>query len=245
MSDHFSTVADDYARSRPTYPPELFTWLAAKTPGRDLAWDVGAGSGQATIAIADHFAQVLASDISAEQLAAAPRRDNIVYRVGTQSGLADGSVDLVTVAQALHWFDLDAFYAEVRRVLKPHGVIAVWTYSILTIADQPAINIEINDFYDNVVGPYWPDERHHVENGYADLAFPFAGLVTPRFAMRAEWPLERLLGYFRSWSATARRTKATGVNPVDALTDPIRQAWGDPATIRTVLWPLTVRAGTL
>lgn len=243
MSDYFSAIAADYAKSRPTYPPALFAWLGNQVPHRDLAWDAGAGNGQASLALAEHFRQVIATDISAEQLQAAPACDNISYGVGELSGLANVSADLVTVAQALHWFDLDAFYAEVRRVLKPGGVLAVWTYNILTVADQPAINIELNHFYDDIVGPYWPPDRRHVENGYAELAFPFAQIVTPRFAMQAEWSLDQLLGYLKSWSATARMHKATGVNPVDDLTGSIRQAWGDPAIVRTILWPLTVKAG--
>ena len=243
MSDHFSAVATDYAKSRPTYPPALFAWLADVTPGCDLAWDAGAGSGQASVALAEHFKQVVATDISAEQLKAAPSRANVTYRVGEFSGMDDGTADLVTVAQALHWFDLDAFYAETRRVLKPGGLLAVWTYNILTVADQPAINIELNHFYDEIVGPYWPPDRRHVENGYADLPFPFSQIMTPRFAMQAEWSLDQLLGYLKSWSATARMHKATGVNPVDELTGPIRHAWGDPVVVRTILWPLTVKAG--
>lgn len=243
MSDHFSTMAADYARSRPTYPPDLCAWLAREAPGLDLVWDAGAGNGQASLALAEHFNQVLATDISVEQLKAAPQRDNITYRVGELSGLSEASVDLVTVAQALHWFDLDTFYAEVRRVLKPGGLLAVWTYNILTVADQPAINIELNHFYDDIVGPYWPPDRRHVENGYAELAFPFAPIVTPRFAMQADWSLDQLLGYLKSWSATARMHKATGVNPVDELTRPVREAWGDPGVTRTILWPLTVKAG--
>ncbi len=243
MSDYFSAVAADYAKSRPTYPPALFAWLAEATPVRDLAWDAGAGSGQASVALSEHFQQVVATDISAEQLKAAPSRANISYHVGEMSDLPDASADLVTVAQALHWFELDTFYAEVRRVLKPGGLLAVWTYNVLTVADQPAINIELNHFYDDIVGPYWPPDRRHVENGYAELAFPFAQIVTPRFAMQAEWSLDQLLGYLKSWSATARMQKATGINPVDDLTGSIRQAWGDPAIARTILWPLTVKAG--
>jgi len=243
MSDHFSSVASAYAVARPTYPPALFDWLAKQTPAHDLAWDAGAGNGQATLALAERFARVLATDISAEQVRQAPQRPNIIWRVtDVETGLDAASCDLVTIAQALHWFNLDTFYAEARRVLKPRGVIAAWTYDLLTIADQPAINIELNAFYD-AVGDWWPPERRHVENGYTDLSFPFDRIPVPRLTMQAEWSFDHLLVYLKSWSAVARMTRATGENPVDTQTGALRAAWGDPGVNQTMLWPLTILAG--
>ena len=243
MSDHFSRVASQYASARPTYPAALFDWLADLAPGRGQAWDAGAGNGQASAPLADRFAQVLASDISAEQLGQAPQRDNIAYRITDYTtGLESGSVDLVTVAQALHWFDLDKFYAEVRRVLKPEGVIAVWTYGMAHV-DCPGIDDALLHLYADVVGPYWPPERVHVENGYVDLPFPFTPIEAPAFTISLDWNLDQYVAYPRSWSATGRMIEATGHNPIPAFHDTLRPLWGTPGTTHTTTWPLLVRAG--
>ncbi|MFT4075269.1 MAG: methyltransferase domain-containing protein [Asticcacaulis sp.] len=241
-NDHFSTVARQYAEARPTYPDALFDWLADVSPARGQVWDAGAGSGQASLALAERFAQVRASDISAAQLASLPAHPHITTHVGVESGLPDGSADLVTVAQALHWFDLDAFYAEVRRTLKPGGVIAVWSYGLLR-ADDDALTEAINHLHNVIVGPYWPPERHEVENGYINLAFPFEQIEAPVFRMTAQWDLHRLLGYFRSWSATARMEKATDENPIDGYAPILQNLWGNPDHVRTLTWPLMVKAG--
>jgi len=242
MTDHFSDVAKQYAEARPTYPAALFDWLADAAPARDLAWDAGAGSGQASLALAERFARIQASDISAAQLASMPPHAHIATHVGDTSGLPDSAADLVTVAQALHWFDLDAFYAEVRRVLKPGGVIAVWSYGLLR-TDDDALTAAVDHLHNDIVGPYWPPERHDVENGYANLTFPFARIDIPAFQMTAQWDLHRLLGYFRSWSATARMEKATGENPIDGYAPVLQALWGDPRQPRNLAWPLMVRAG--
>ncbi|MDV6329726.1 class I SAM-dependent methyltransferase [Asticcacaulis sp. 201] len=242
MTSQFSSVATEYAEARPTYPEALFDWLAQQCPSHDLTWDVGAGSGQASLALAERFTHVQATDVSAEQLAAMPAHPRITRHVGAMSGLDPASVDLVTVAQALHWFDLDAFYAEVRRVLKPDGVIAVWSYGIPR-GDDAALTAAIDHLHNDIVGPYWTPERHHVENGYADLAFPFSQVPVPPFTLSASWTIGRLLGYFRSWSATARMTKATGANPIDAYAPVLQEVWGDPDRVRTISWPLMIKAG--
>ncbi len=242
MTDHFSTVAKQYAEARPTYPPALFDWLAGQASARDQVWDAGAGSGQASLALVEHFARVQATDISAQQLASMPAHPRITTHVGDTSGLPDATADLVTVAQALHWFDLDAFYAEVRRVLKPDGLIAAWSYGVLR-TDDKALTAAVDHLHNDIVGPYWPAERHDVENGYANLAFPFGRIETPAFTMTAQWDLHRLLGYFRSWSATARMEKATGENPIDGYAPVLEALWGDPDQPRTLTWPLMVKAG--
>ncbi len=158
------------------------------------------------------------------------------------SGLADASVDLIAVAQALHWFDLPRFYAEARRVLKPGGVLAVWTYGVQTL-DDAAVNACVQRFYCDTVGPFWPPERRLVEQGYRTLDFPFAEFAAPAFAMTARWPLPRLLGYFRSWSATGRYMQAHDVDPVLALADELAPLWGEPERERQVTWPLAIRVG--
>jgi SAM-dependent methyltransferase len=243
-ADHFSSVAAHYAQSRPTYPGELFDWLAGQCAGRALAWDVGAGNGQASVALADRFDAVLATDLSEDQIARAAPHPHVEYRAAPahRSGLAPGSADLVTVAQALHWFELDAFYAEVRRVLKPGGLIAAWTYGVLT-AEGEAVEAVVDHFYTRVVGPWWPAERRHVENGYAELAFPFEPVAAPPFAIRREWTLAELLGYVRSWSAVSRMQQATGDDPVAALERQLAADWGPGDTRRLVTWPISMRAG--
>jgi SAM-dependent methyltransferase len=244
FSDHFAPVAASYADFRPTYPAALFAWLATLVPRHELAWDCAAGSGQASLDLATHFALVVATDASQAQLDAAPPHPRIEYRVAPAeaSGLPDAAVDLVTVAQALHWFDLAGFYAEVRRVLQPGGVLAVWTYGVLTV-EGAAVDALVQHFYHDTVGPYWPAERRHVETGYRSLPFPFREIAAPPFAMAARWTLPQLLGYFRSWSATGRFIAATGQDPVAALAERLAPLWGDPQQPRTVTWPLSLRVG--
>ena len=242
-ADHFSPLAAQYAAFRPTYPAELFDWLASVAPAHELAWDCGAGSGQATLPLARHFRQVLASDLSAAQLAAASAPDNVIRRIAPahDSGLPPQSADLVIVAQALHWFDLDRFYAEVRRVLKPHGLLAVWGYNRLQIG-QPVIQCLLEHFYDDTLGAYWPPERVHVESGYRDLPFPFPRLPAPAFSMQQTWQLPQLLGYLRSWSAAGRYQAATGLDPVAVFERSLAPHWPETAT-QTISWPLFLQLG--
>lgn len=244
--DHFSSVAQQYAQSRPTYPDALFSWLASQCPARELAWDVGAGNGQASVALARHFARVLATDLSAEQIAQAAPHARIDYRAAPaeRSGLPDHAADLVTVAQALHWFELDPFHREVKRVLKPAGVFAAWSYGVLEV-EGAAVDAAVQHFYREVAGPHWPAGRRHVENGYAELAFPFTPLRPPALWIRLDWDLAAFLGYVRSWSATARLRAQAGDAPLLAFEQQLRERWGDPAAPREVRWPITMRAGTL
>ena len=242
--DHFSTFASRYADFRPHYPAELFDYLATLVPADSTVWDCAAGNGQATLDLAARFAHVVGTDASKEQIQSASARPNIEYRVALaeQSGLPDGSVALVTVAQALHWFDLKKFYAEVQRVLKPGGVLAVWAYGINQV-EGDAVNALVQDFYSNVVGPYWPPERKLVEEGYRTIPFPFAEIKTPPFQMTADWTLDQVLGYFSTWSATNRFVKATGRNPIQPLAAALEPVWGDANTKRRIAWPLSLRAG--
>jgi SAM-dependent methyltransferase len=244
FKDHFSGHAAIYREARPTYPPQLFAWLAQQAPECQLAWDCGCGNGQATVALAEHFTRVVGSDPSANQIAGAAPRANVEYRVepAERSSLADASASLVSVAQALHWFDFDRFYAEVRRVLKPGGILAAWTYADCRTGDA-AIDAIKNRLYVDLTGPYWPPERAYVDAGYRTLPFPFVEIVVPEFPMLAHWDVEHLLAYLRTWSASQRYLKAKGEDPVSLIEADLRAAWGDPALVREVRWQFYVRAG--
>jgi SAM-dependent methyltransferase len=240
---HFSALADTYARFRPGYPDALFDYLAALAPARELAWDCATGSGQAAAGLGGHFDEVIATDASAEQIAAARPAPHVTYRVAPaeRSGLEERSVDLVTVAQALHWFDLERFYGEVRRVLIPGGVLAVWSYNFLTV--DPSVDAVIDGLYRGPLDPYWPPERIHVEQGYRGLPFPFPVIETPDFAMETRWDMRQMLGYLSSWSATRRCNEATGRDVVEEIAPALARVWGNPASKRTVRWPLVFRIG--
>ena len=244
FSDHFSGVALAYASWRPRYPEKLFTYLQSLVSRRALAWDCAAGSGQATIPLASRFDRVIGTDISASMLSQAPPHPKVEYRVAPahSSGLPDAAVDLVTVAQALHWLNTDDFYLEARRVLADHGVLAVWTYGVQHVA-EPNVDRELGRFYRDVLGPYWPADRRHVEAGYRTLPFPFAELETPGFTMEEHWTLPRLLGYLRTWSATQRFRDQKGHDPVDTFEHDLAALWGDPTREQVIRWPLSLRVG--
>jgi SAM-dependent methyltransferase len=240
FKDHFSKQAADYATFRPRYPKELFRWLGSVAPARELAWDCATGSGQAAVELAEIFEGVIATDASEEQIANAERHPRVEYRVATaeQSGLQARSVDLVTVAQALHWFDREKFETETRRVLKPGGIVAAWAYKLATVS--PAIDAIVNRYYSEVVGPYWPPERVLVEK-FEELPFGFEQISAPSFGMTAEWSVAHLLGYLRTWSATQRFMAAETRDPLEDVEEELRRTWGDES--RRVVWPLTAKAG--
>jgi len=244
FKDHFSGHADSYREARPTYPDELFAWLARQAPDNALAWDAGCGNGQATVALAQHFKRVIGTDPSANQIAEGEPRPNIEYRVepAEQPALADASVSAVCVAQALHWFDHARFYAQVKRVLKPGGMFAAWSYADCSTGEVPIDRIK-DHLYVDLTGPYWPPERAHVDAGYQTLPFPFVEIAAPPFDMLAGWNVEQFLAYLRTWSASQRYLKANGTDPVSMIEADFRAAWGDPARVRDVRWKFFVRAG--
>jgi ubiquinone/menaquinone biosynthesis C-methylase UbiE len=242
--DHFSRVASTYAEYRPSQPDALVRWVVGLTPGRALAWDCATGSGQAARAIAEHFAHVVATDASAAQLAHAPPHARVEYRVAAAeaSGLADRSVDLVAVAQALHWFDLGAFFREVRRVLVPGGAVAAWSYMSPHV-DDAAVDALLHEhmYAAHRLGPYWPPERQLIEDGYRTIAFPFDEVAAPPFELVARWTLAQLAGYMRSWSATARYVDAHGRDPIAEFEAEAGPLWDGGE--RTVRWQYAIRAG--
>lgn len=224
----------------------MFDALATLVPRTATVWDCASGNGQASTALAGRFARVVATDASAEQIASATPHPNVEYRVALaeESGLPPASVGLVTIAQALHWFDLPRFYAEVRRVLTPGGVIAVWCYGINQV-EGASVDALVQDFYADTLGPYWPRSRGLVEAGYRTLPFPFDEIVLPPFRMEVTWTLAQLLGYFSTWSATSRFIAATGHNPLPSLAGALSPVWGKAERPRTVTWPLAVRVGRI
>jgi len=241
FKDHFSAQAGAYERCRPDYPPALFEWLATVAPGRGHALDVGAGNGQAALGLAQHFERVRASEPSEAQLARARPHRRVEYarEPAERIGVPDASADLVTAAQAAHWFDWARFCPEVRRVLRPGGVVAVWTYGLF--AAGPDVDRIVEDFYRNVVGPYWPRERRHVEEGYRDLPFPFDELMAPRFSLETRWTAGQALGYLGTWSAVQRYRAARGRNPLELVAPGLCEAWRTDGLLLT--WPLHLRVG--
>ncbi len=243
FKDHFSGHSESYARYRPTYPSALYEFLASLVIESDLAWDCATGSGQAARGLSPYFDRVIASDASENQVKNAENPGNIEYRVfrAEDADIRDKTVDLVTVAQALHWFDFDSFYREASRVLKRDGIMAVWTYRIHEIEKE--IDAIVTRFYGDVVGPFWPPERKHVESGYDTIPFPFDEIPSPEFSMELQWQLDDLLGYIESWSAVQRYKERKGENPIPLLRKELEKPWENPEKARTVRWPLTIKIG--
>jgi len=242
FKDHFSKQAAGYAKFRPRYPQQLFVFLGTIAPSRQLAWDCGTGSGQAAVGLASTFDRIIATDASEKQIANAQSYERVEYRVAPaeNSGIGSETIDLIMVAQALHWFDRDRFYAEARRVLKADGILAASAYNLLHI--EKPIDEVVNRYYYEVVGPFWPPERRLVEQ-FADLPFPFQEIDPPKFEMTADWNLDHLLGYLGTWSSTQRFIAAKGSDPLEQIADDLRNVWDDPKQLRSVTWPLAVRVG--
>ncbi len=243
FKDHFSRQSGDYSRYRPGYPPDLITWVASRAPDRALAVDCATGNGQAAIALAGHFNAVLAVDGSLAQLERAQPHPNVRYELAMAEHLPvpDHSVSLVAAAQAVHWFDFERFHAECRRVLKPGGVIAVWTYEKFQAGS--AIDSIVDRFYADVVGDYWPPERRYVDEAYRTLPFPWAEERAPGFQRVTEWSLEQAIGYFASWSAVQRfKDERPGEDPLPALAGELATLWPAAGTLR-LTWPIHVRLG--
>jgi SAM-dependent methyltransferase len=242
FKDHFSRQAADCAKFRPGYPQELFAYLGSIAPNRELAWDCGTGNGQAAVGLALVFDRIIATDASEKQIANAEPQERVEYRVvaAENSGIESETIDLIMVAQALHWFDFYRFYAEARRVLKHNGVLAASAYNLLHI--EPAIDQVVNRYYYEVVGPFWPPERKLIKE-FAELPFPLHEIHPPQFEMTAHWNLEYLMGYLRSWSSTQRFIAANNCDPLEEIGKDLSAAWGDPNQRRRVVWPLTLRVG--
>ncbi len=239
----FSERAHAYAQFRPTYPAGLFAWLAKLSSHTRCALDIAAGSGQASRPLLAHFDRVLACDASPEQL-----NSSIEWRTvqrfaakAERLPLRDNTVDLVVVAQALHWFATPDFFKETRRILRPGGLFCAWCYSLLTI--DPALDMIIQRLHGETLAGYWPRGRASVDAGYADIEAPFERLVTPVFFIETQWDLHQLLGYLRTWSAVAQWQNKHGKDPVQELAPLLAQQWDNSEQKRRVRWPLHLLAG--
>jgi SAM-dependent methyltransferase len=243
FEDHFSGQAAEYARYRPDYPPALFEFLVGLVPDHGRAWDCATGSGQAALGLAGRFEAVVATDASVRQIREAARRRGVHYAVGSaeEPPLGDGSVGLVTSAQALHWFNRARFWEEARRVLVPGGVIAVWSYHGFHVT--PEVEAVIHRYYKDIVGPFWPAGRGIVEQGYGALEFPFAEETAPPFLLEKRWDFAALMGYLGTWSATQRYQEAKGSDPRPLVREDLAEAWGPAETIRPFRWDLDLRVG--
>lgn len=242
FADHFSATAGAYRAFRPTYPDRLFGRISAACSRRELAWECGAGSGQATGGLVAHFRRVVATDASLAQLSGlrVPGASPVAC-LAEAAPLADGCVDLVAVAQALHWFRLDAFYAEVERVARPGAVVAAWTYSFPTVG--PDVDPVLLRFASEEVGPWWPEERRHVDDGYRTLPFPFEARAVEEFETVRSLTSAEVLGWIGTWSAVRRAREALGRDPLEGLREAWREAWPTDGSRRTVRWPVRLLLG--
>ena len=240
--DLFSGHADLYKTFRPDYPADLYKFIMQHVSDSCLAWDVGTGNGQVARVLSSLFTRVYATDISEEQLAKAHPEENICYAKcsAENSGLPHQSVDLITVAQALHWFDFEKFNAEVNRVARPDAIIAVWGYELLSIS--PEIDALISAFYKNVVGPFWQPERKHIEDSYQSVPFPFDQIASPEFHIEVEWSADELKGYLNTWSSVQKFIEHNKSNPVNALMNDVLKYWNEPAA-KKIVFPLFMRLG--
>lgn len=243
FKDHFSQHAAAYATYRPKSPDRLFEYLASLVPAHRRAWDVGTGNGQAAVELTPWFDEVIATDASGEQIAQALPHPKVTYAVSPaeRSGLESSSIDLITVAQAIHWFDFDRFYQEVRRVARPEAVLAVWTYELSII--DPAVDAVVKAYYLEGVGSYWPPERDWVKDHYEHLPFPFPEIKPPPLVMEESRSLAEWVGYLHTWSATQRALRAGKTAVWEKLVQDLTAAWGDPRKAKTVRWPLYLRVG--
>ncbi|WP_128544778.1 class I SAM-dependent methyltransferase [Larkinella soli] len=241
--DLFSGHADLYAQFRIDYPPELYDFIYSFVKEYHRAWDCATGNGQVAGVLAERFETVDGTDISAQQLEKAVRKPNIIYLPcpAEQTPFPDRQFDLITVAQALHWFDVDAFHQEVRRVARPGAVIAEWGYGHNRVSET--VDPVVMDFYLNTIGPYWDGQRTHVEDHYARLPFPFADAQRAEFSVRRSWTADRFLNYLRTWSSVQKYIRQHQSDPVLLIADRLTALWGPEE--RDVSFPVFLRIGSV
>lgn len=240
--DLFSKQATTYAAYRPVYPAALYDFLLSLLPGTGKAWDCATGNGQVANILSRHFTEVFATDISEKQLANAVKKDNILYSVSRaeHTTFPDNNFDLVTIGTALHWFDFDAFYKEATRVAKNNAVIAAWAYA--PFRANAAVDAVLDNYYYQIVGPYWDPERRYVDEEYKTIPFPFEEIPAPKFEIVAEWTREQFIGFLNSWSSTQHYITANGINPISLIEEELSKAWPDNEKIN-IKFPLFIRVG--
>jgi ubiquinone/menaquinone biosynthesis C-methylase UbiE len=242
MKDRFSSHANEYAQFRPTYPSDLYEFIFQHVKHFDAAWDCGTGNGQAARDLSMRFKKVFATDISVKQIQNAYKKENIFYSLANErTEFPDESFDLITVAQAVHWFNMEDFSHEIIRVSKPSGIVALWGYGLLSI--NPTIDELVNQFYTEVVGPYWDPERRHIDEQYKNLFFPFKEIKSPQFTFSTRWTFEDLAGYLNTWSAVKNYSMAIGENLIDNFMDQLKIYWKDET--QTVNFPIFLKMGII
>jgi len=241
----YSSFAMQYAQSRPGYPEGLFKYLASLVEKRGIAWDCATGSGQAALSLANFFDKVVATDISHAQVKNAFRHPGIHYLVclSERTCIGNNSVDLITAASAVHWFNLPAFYKEAERIMKPGGILAVWTYHVGYV--EPPLDKLFLRFYTNIISPFFAEGARLVDNRYEDINLPGTQIESEEFFVSADWNVYNLLNFIQSWSGTQQYIKEVGQNPVDLLYEELIKLWGDPKNIHTIHWPLFIKISRL
>jgi SAM-dependent methyltransferase len=242
--NYFSKQSDQYAEHRPRYPKGIFQYLVGLCGEREHAWDCGCGNGQASLQLSKYFSNVIATDVSESQIENALSMPNVTFRCepSESTSITGGSVNLVVVAQALHWFDFEQFFEEVHRVCKPNGLFSAVTYNLCRVND--AVDQVIDDLYWDTLQGYWPDRRKYVDSAYSDIDFPFEMLPVKVFDMRLDWPVQQFIAYLKTWSGVKAYEEKNRVNPIDEIEHQIIDAWSADNVI-SVNWPVTVVAGRM
>ncbi|HEX8562894.1 MAG TPA: class I SAM-dependent methyltransferase [Flavobacterium sp.] len=243
MKDYFSKQAAQYAKYRPSYPQEMIEYIISFCANRETALDVATGNGQVAVMLSSHFDKVFATDISEKQLASAARVPNLTYlkEPAEQTSFEDNAFDLVLVAQAVHWFDFDKFYEEVRRILKPDGIFAIVGYVLFK--SNPDSDKIVHRLYDDIVGPYWHPERKYLDENYKTIPFPFEEIPVREFGNELEWSYEQVMGYLDTWSATQNYKNKNNENPLDLIREELRESW--ERNNKKVTFPLLLRIGKI
>ncbi|MBL0356499.1 MAG: class I SAM-dependent methyltransferase [Chitinophagaceae bacterium] len=244
MKDKFSQQSSFYAQYRPGYPVELFDFILQFVPHKKTAWDCATGNGQSALALSKHFEKVIATDISSKQLDNAEKAMNVFYSLqpAEHTDIENNTIDLITVAQAIHWFQFDEFYAEARRVSASNAVLAVWCYTLLRI-NEP-INEIMDEYHFTELANYWDAERKYVDERYRNIPFPFEKIETPSFAIQKHWTIDELEGYLNTWSALQKYIAANGCNPVPELIKKLAPHWGNAAK-QEIIFPIHLLLGTI
>ncbi|KTD20065.1 ubiquinone/menaquinone biosynthesis methyltransferase [Legionella lansingensis] len=243
--DHFNQDSAQYLLFRPTYPDDLYRYLT-KLIENGCVWDCATGNGQAALALANYFSTVIATDINPQPLKFAANHPNIQYICcpAENTPLQDNSMDLITVAQALHWFNFELFYQEVRRVAKPSAYMAAWCYTLGKF--HLPIDEVIGELYYRILGnKYWPKERHYVDDAYTTIPFPFTREPTPSFFIEKDMNLNQLVGYLKTWSAVKEYQLHNQEDPIQLIINKLQDSWGEPNLKHTINWPLHLLVGKI